>query len=570
MIGAFGYLIWRALYNRTAGQLRRLRTPRYLVALLIGIGYLWFVAVEQRPASAAGTASARVWIELFGAVAVAGAMAWGWIFGVERRVLAFSPAEVSFLFSAPITRRELIQFKLLRSQLLILLNALLWTLLLSRERFGASPWLRVFSFWVLLSTLSFHRLGASFVRSSLAEHGRAGLKRRVVSLLLLVLVLVAVLWGILDALPQLGRGGIESLPGLLRDASSRSIPSALLWPFRAMVRPLTATSSAEWLGTIGPALIVLIVHYLWVVRSDAAFEEAAAEAALRRARARAAGGRASSADSVTFRKLPGALELAPSGAPARAILWKNLVGVLRSRRTTSVTVALVVLGVAVAALSFQPEWTVAETAGWFVAVWAGLLLVVGPQWVRNDLRTDLLKLDALRGYPVRGPAVVTGEVAASTIVLSAIQLALVTLAYLAFLGAGSMEPGLGLRTMLLVAAWVYLPAVNFMGMLIQNGAALLYPAWVRLGPGKAGGVELLGQNMLLIAGYLVALGVALLLPLSAAGGLFYLSRTWLGWWSLIPASLVGLGVLGLEARWGVERLGRVFEAIDPPTAGIAI
>ena len=41
-------------------------------------------------------------IELVGALAVAGAVAWGWIFGVERRVLAFSPAEVTFLFSGPV------------------------------------------------------------------------------------------------------------------------------------------------------------------------------------------------------------------------------------------------------------------------------------------------------------------------------------------------------------------------------------------------------------------------------------------------------------------------------------
>ena len=89
-------------------------------------------------------------------------------------MLAFTPAEVTFLFSGPVTRRGLVQYKLLRNQLLILFNALLWTLILARERFGVSPWLRAISIWVLLTTLSFHRLGASFVRTSLLEHGRLG------------------------------------------------------------------------------------------------------------------------------------------------------------------------------------------------------------------------------------------------------------------------------------------------------------------------------------------------------------------------------------------------------------
>jgi len=564
---AFGYLVWRSLCNRILTQVRRLRSPRYLVALLVGLAYLWFLAVQQRPAPT-GRAAARVWIELFGALGVAAVMGWGWVFGVERRVLAFTPAEVSFLFPAPVTRRDLIQFKLLRSQLVILLNALLWTLLVSRERFGASPWLRVVSFWVLLSTLSFHRLGASFVRSSLAEHGRFGLKHRLVSLLVLAMVLVALGWSVLDALPSFAQGGFENLSRALHEVMSRPLPRILLAPFRAMVRPLTAAGFGEWLQAIGPALLILVLHYIWVIRSDTAFEEAAAQAAFRRARARSSGVRERSSESVTFRKLPAMLDLAPAGGPEGAILWKNLASVIRTRRLRGLVVALGLVAVVVAILSFDSDNTLAQIAGWFVALWAGLLLVVGPQWVRNDLRNDLLKLDMLKSYPVRGASVVAGEVAASAIVLTLIQLSLFTLAYLAFLGNRSVEPDLNTRTLLLAAAVLYLPAINYMGMLIQNGAALLFPAWVRLGPGRPGGIEVLGQNMLMIVGFLAVLALTLIVPAAAGGALFLGLRPWLGWWSVLPASLVGLALLGLEARWGVERLGRVFEAIDPPTAGI--
>src|SRR3954471_17252205 len=201
MIGVFGYLTWRSARHRIAGQLRQLKSPRYLAALLLGLAYLWFVVIGQRPTTpAAATADPKV-LELIGACALFGAVGWGWIFGVERRVLAFSPAEVTFLFSGPVSREGLIQFKLLRSQLLILFNALLWTLILSRERFGVSAWLRVISIWVMLTTLSFHRLGASFVRTSLSEHGRFGARHRIVSLTALGGVLIALTLSISDALP---------------------------------------------------------------------------------------------------------------------------------------------------------------------------------------------------------------------------------------------------------------------------------------------------------------------------------------------------------------------------------
>lgn len=566
MIRVFGYLVWRSLYNRIASQLRRLRSPRYLVAMLVGLAYLWFVAVQQRPASTGAGGATRAWIELFGALAAAGAVAWAWIFGVERRVLAFSPAEVSFLFPGPVTRRQLIQFKLLRSQLLILLNALLWTLLLSRERLGASPWLRVLSFWILLTTLSFHRLGASFVRTSLLEHGRFGLKHRIVSLGIVALALLALAWSIWTALPGFANVTIEDLPGAIRRGISRPIPLALLAPFRVMVRPLFVATTGEWLRAVGPALLLLALHYVWVVRSDTAFEEAAAETALRRARTRGSGQRR--APPVAFRKLPAQFELAPAGGPIGAILWKNLVSVFRTRRLRSATVALAAVAVVVATLSFNPQNTLAQIAGWFVGIWAGLMLVVGPQWIRNDLRSDLLKLDVLRSYPVRGASVVAAEVAASTSVLTIIQLTLLVLAYLAFLGNRTVEPDLAGRTLLLVAAAIHLPAINYMGMLIQNGAALLYPAWVHLGPGRPGGVEALGQNMLMIVAFLVVLAITLLFPVGAGGGLFLILRPWLAWWSVLPASLLGLVLIGIEARLAVEWLGRIFEMIDPPTAGI--
>jgi ABC-2 type transport system permease protein len=567
----FGYLAWRSAHNRVARQLGHLRSPRYVAALLLGLAYLWFVVIAQRPAPATGELADPRWLELVGAIGLLGAVAWGWIFGVERRVLAFSPAEVTFLFSGPVSRRGLIQFKLLRSQLLILFNALLWTLILSRERFGVSPWLRVISIWVLLTTLSFHRLGASFVRTSLAEHGRLGLRHRVVSLVVLGVVLIALTWSIGDTLPRLADAEAQTPLGFLSalgEAAAQPLPTALTYPFRLMIRPLTAPSVSAWLNALWPALVLLVLHYIWVVRSDTAFEEAAAAVSLQRGRALSERRAGRPPPRAAGRVTPPLFRLAPQGWPAGAILWKNLVAVTRTQRVRNVALVLAIGAVIVTALSFEPEGMLAEIAGWFAVTWAGAMMVIGPQWVRNDLRGDLLKLDLLRSYPLRGWSVVIAEVGASALVLTVIQLSLLVIGYLAFLGNQSMEPALDERTLLLFAAFTFLPGINLLGMIIQNGTALLYPAWVHLGSGRPAGVEALGQNMLMMVVFVALLAVTLLLPVAIGGGAFLLLHPAINGWAALPATVLVLGAIAFEAALLVEWLGRLFERTDPATAGI--
>jgi len=336
-----------------------------------------------------------------------------------------------------------------------------------------------------------------------------------------------------------------------------------------MIRPLTAASASAWLNALWPALILLVLHYVWVVRSDTAFEEAAAAVSLQRAQAlserqagspgpRAPGGR------VT----PPLFRLAPEGWPAGAILWKNLVAVTRTQRVRNVALALAIGAVIVTALSFKPEGTLAEIAGWFAVTWAGAMTVIGPQWVRNDLRSDLLKLDMLRSYPLRGWSVVIAEVGASALVLTLIQLSLLVIGYLAFLGNQSMVPALDERTLLLFAAFVFLPGINLLGMIIQNGAALLFPAWVRLGSGRPAGVEALGQNMLMMVVFVALLAVTLLLPVAIGGGAFLLLHRAIDGWAALPATVLVLGTIAFEAALLVDWLGRLFERTDPAAAGI--
>jgi hypothetical protein len=392
-----------------------------------------------------------------------------------------------------------------------------------------------------------------------------------VSLAVLAVVLVALTWSIADALPHLaerGEGRFAFLPAL-GEAATQPLPAALTYPFRLMVRPLLASSVSEWITALWPALILLALHYVWVVRSDTAFEEAAAAVSLQKAQAlsarRSGGVYASGTPARTTSPL---FPLAPVGWPAGAILWKNLVAVTRTRRVRNVALALLAGGGIVALLSFEPEGTLAQIAGWFALTWAAAMLVIGPQWVRNDLRGDLLKLDLLRSYPIRGGSLVLAEVTASALVLTFAQLSLLMIGYLAFLGDQVMEPDLAGRTLLLLAAFVFLPGVNLLGMLIQNGAALLYPAWVRLGSGRPAGVEALGQNLLMMLVFGALLALLLLLPVAIGGGAFLLLRPAINEWAALPATALVLGTVAFEAALLLDWLGKIFERTDPAEVGV--
>jgi hypothetical protein len=559
---ALRYLWARSLRNRTARRIRRLRRPRYAIGLLLGLGYLWLVL--GRPGAT----------EVFAARRVAGtganlaslgmmllAARW-WLLGGERTALAFSPAEVDFLFPAPLTRRQLIAYKLLRSQLPIVVSAGLWTVIVGGG--GGVPWaLRALAAWSMLATLQMHHLGASLVRASAVEQGVAGARRNALSLALFAAAALAMTWAVVASLPALrGAAGIEvvrEIGGVLRHPAAQ----AVLLPFRVILAPVIAPTLGEWARAIVPSLVLLAAHLVWVLGRDRAFEEAAAEESTRRAKRLAAMKERGSLAPVAG-SARGRVPLPPHGPPAVAIVWKNLVAQRRAFRSAMAVRVLIGVVVGFVIGAGQAGGDLLEFLGIFVASWAGILIVAGPAWVRNDLRLDLPRLEVLRAWPLRGAAIVAAEVAASTIALTIVQLAALALG-LTILALG---PGLPAMTPLALAiagaGVVALPVVNAAGMSIQNALTLLFPDLGQRGLQGAGGVELIGQNMLALFGSLILLIVALAAPAAAAVGTgAVLKARLLPPAAVAAAALAGLLVLAAELAVAIRWMGRQLERTEP-------
>jgi len=573
MISALLYLQFHSIKNRFTQRLRRLRQPKYLIGGIVGGLYFYFYffryLFRSRPQGALGVAASSaqdlVLYECIGAAVLLVILLLAWLVPHQRAALAFTEAEVAFLFPAPISRRGLIHFKLLRSQTAIFFTTLLLTLI--SRRFGGRAWIHAAGWWLILSNLNLHFLGSSFARTMLMDRGITTWKRRVgVLALILGLGAVVVLWA-KRTLPVLDLNQIES-PAVLKDYLYQVLTSGpapwLLYPFRLIVRPYLAPGALPFLLAAPAALAILLIQYLWVIRSNVAFEEASVEASRKIAEKVAAvraGNWQASNQKLKPKRAPFALR--PVGPPAVALLWKNLISAGQA-----FTFRLWLVLAATAAGASMGLGQTLGRAGWIPAMGmvAAMLIVwsllLGPQFLRQDFRQDLRSADILKTYPMRGWQLALGELLAPAVILTGIQW------FLLIIGAGlfsqseqMLPPELALA--IAFGAAVILPMLNLLILQIPNAAVLLFPAWVQPSRDGAHGIEATGQRLIFMLGQLLAFTLALIPATALFVGTFFVLKMFLGIIVVISvASLMAALVLALEAGLGLLLLGWLFERLD--------
>jgi ABC-2 type transport system permease protein len=560
------YLYGRTFVNRLKAQAVRVRSPRYIAAVILGGLYLyWALFRNTRVGSTPLDAILRspALLVLGGTFLLLSSARW-WLFRGERTALAFTPAEVQFLFPAPITRRGLVHAKLLRMQLAILVNTLIFTVVFRGNAGEVAAWERGLSLWVLFSTLSLHRLGAAIVRTSAIEHGHAGRRRGLIPIVIFGALVGAVIYGVAVHIPAIriaSTSGIKAMVDALTTALQAPVPAAALWPVRAVLAPMQLVNTPAWLPALGLSLGILLLHYLWVLRLDGAFEEAAVEATQHRAerlqrfrtsqmgRTRSRGG-----------KLARVPTLALHGRPEVAIVWKNVAAALRGgawrTQLLSFTIGLAVLAAVTKSASPRAsDAFLGVTIGWGV-----MLLFLGPLWMRFDLRLDLPRLAMLKTMPLEGWRIVGAEIVAVTVLHSFTVWSLMTVPLVMFLQDPALFFQSGATVPVLVSIVVGVPVFNALMFTIQNATALLFPAWVRLGT-EARGFETMGQNLLTTGATTLVAAVALVFPVGVGGVVLWLANDWDGW-SVLLATVLASAVVVLEL-WPVWRwLGTVFEGTD--------
>lgn len=575
MLSALFYLQYHSIKNRTLSRLKRLKQPKYLVGGIVGGVYFYFYFFRyffSVPRGGQGiplaiSPESRLLFEALGALILLVLVVLAWVVPHERAALAFTEAEVAFLFPAPISRRGLIHFKLLRSQMAILFTTFL--LVLVTNRFGGKAWIHAAGWWLMLSTLNLHLLGSSFARTMLLDRGITNWQRRLGILAVLALLLAGLIVWIRRTLPSLDLNGINGLEDLkdyaLQVLRSGPIPWLLL-PFRVVVRPFLALTAPEFFQAVLPALAVTSLHYLWVVRSNVAFEEASVEASKKLAEKIAAvraGNWQAANKKLKGKRAP--FVLRPIGPAAVALLWKNLISAGQAF-TMRLWLVLAVLGTTLALMVGRNP--AGSTLSSVLVMVVGMLLLwslmLGPQFLRQDFRQDLQLADMLKLWPMPGWQIALGELLAPAVILTAIQWGLLLIGLV--LACQSPIRSLGaLGTLGIVAGTaIILPMLNLITLQIPNAAVLLFPAWFHAGRGEAPqGVEATGQRIIFMLGQLFVFILALLPAAAGFLAVFFLMKFLAGLGLAIPlASIVAAVILAGEAALGLMLLGKLFEKFD--------
>ena len=579
MIGALAYLQVQSIKNRLRVRLRRLKKPKYLAGAVVGAAYFYFFFFRNLLAGRRGgavdmSATSPETLALFesiGALALFVMVLSAWIFPHERAALVFTEAEIAFLFPAPVTRRTLIHFKLLRSQMAILFTTLLLTLITRRFGGGGAAWIRAAGWWLILSTLNLHTLAASFARTRLLERGVSNWRRRIAVLSALTALLAAAALWVGRAVPAPEASDFANLDTIkyyIRHALDSGPAFYALYPFRLVVRPYLAPDAHSFLLMFGPVFALMLAHYAWVVKSDVAFEEASVELSRKMAEritAVRAGAHWHSTAGKRKKKRP-PFTLRPTGPPALAFLWKNLISAGQAftlRTWLFLAFFVLCIGGPMGASRHAPGW-LPPTIGIVTAILAGYSLLLGPAILRQDLRQDLVNADVLKMYPLRGWQVVLGELLTPAAILTGAQWCLLLLAVTMFsrVPDGDAVP-LTIRLSFGAGAAIIAPMVNLISLVIPNASALLFPSWMQIGRERMGGIEVMGQRLIFLLGSVLVFAFALVPAAVLFGLTFLVAKALVGMIAAVPlAAAVAATVLAAEAALAVWWMGRLFERFD--------
>lgn len=400
---------------------------------------------------------------------------------VGDKAIAFTPGEVDQLFPGPFTRRQLLAYKLLKSTLMALLTACVLCVVMRKH---ASSW------WASYVGVFFSLLFVQFFSIVLLLGGQAignaaySRVRRAV-LLVAVIVLLAVSRNWMSA-------GLHG--GELAIARFHASPAGqiLLSPFEPFGQLLTAGSTGDGLKWAVQAAALDGGLLLCIFLLDAYYLETAVAASERRYQKIQRVRKGSFLSLGVSKKAQWQLPRLPWMGGAGPIAWRQLTNAARSSRGLLLLVLIVAIGAA-------PVLSMAGREGASLTLFGGVvgwLTFLCSSMLNFDFRGDIDQIENLKCLPLRGWAVVVGQLVAPVLVLSAFH------GLLLIIGASTLS---AFRPILLGALIVVLP-FNLILFEAENLIFLLFPS--RPAAVSPGDFQVLGRKFIFVVGKILILGPA--------------------------------------------------------------
>jgi hypothetical protein len=556
----FLYLSACSIRNRVLGRVRRLRQPRYLVGAVVGAAYLYLVFFRRmhlrrniRGRTLGIPPDLLAPLQLAGAFVLWLVVLARWIVPVSIQPLKLSGAERDLLLTAPVARRRITRYKLLRSQLGVFLSTA-FMLIVAWSSVG-SAWSFLLGMFLLFTALRLHLLGVALTRGMLRQGGRRD-PATIAALTVLALCTAGAIWALAPGIVAFaGTRDLAAALPVVRDAASRPPVAIALLPFTLVVRPVVAGWPLGFLAAAWPVVGLVLLNYAWVVRAQDQAEQSAVTSEQETVEGRRAPSRA------VYRRAPFAL--APHGRPEWAVAWKNLIMLGRYASPAMLLRVAAPLAVISVAVGTSHSSQLARAAvPLAIALSCGLTLL-GPYSFRNDLRQDLLQLSVLKTWPISGERLLWGEVLAPWLVVTAVVWVCIVITGGLTLAVPATTLGWTERLALGSSALILFPAVILAQIIVQNAAVVLFPGWVAVGPSRPRGVEAMGQQMLMFGGSMLLLALGIL-PGAAFGAIVaFLGYRLIGWLGLVPGAAMVAGLLAVEIVVAVHLLGGVIDRTDP-------
>ncbi len=534
---AFLYYLRCTGRNRLKALKSKLKSPRYVIGLILALAYIYFFFFRQlfHAAESATTSQSH-----FGHVALTFFYALNyytaWIFGPFGRGVIFRQSEIQQLFSAPLLRRDLLLFKFMQAQGPLVITGLIFGALANKYASHSYP-VVVFSLYLVGNLAHVHGVLVHLIVKKIKGEGGV---RTILALIPGLSLLGAIVLGAWRGMQIVNTDGS-------RPSFTQVMESPLL---AAVIRPLTI--QADYILSVGGLNFVLasvgIVGIIGlfaaiVVRFDQRFEDNAIKvaAAIATVKKDGLGGLRKKEKLIVKGSSKSFPRLATTGPVWRAIVWKNVVSIGRLQKKAFrilMFVLMIAFFVASAIGDEVADAKVGAILGFVslgIAAYASLL---GPALLRVDLRIDIPHFDVLKSLPIRGRELLLGEVMGPALVIAAAQWCLSLVGVLALPAEiGDETISFEMRAAIMATAVPGFFAIAFALFSLENLFALYLPSFARLGRGMKAGFDQFGQN--LMGAIIRALAVVIMvIPAGLIGALLvWIQVSALGWPNLLVVPL---------------------------------
>lgn len=502
---------------------RRLRTWRGALFTLAGVAFfaLWMVSLflptMQHPPVVGDPEDLRAGVRLGAFVLTLLSLSSAF----SHRGLFLPAEEIQRLFAAPVSRRDLVRYRLLGSMGRGLFGAVIVGLVVMRRM--PDPRFAFLGCMCAMLTLPVLNQLAAILSGGLERRWTQRLGRLRAPLLLLAVVAITLL------VVGTSRSGdaVARLAGLQpREILDSRLLATVTAPFEPWARMVTASTAASFLPWLLSGLALLLVLFELTVRLPIDFRElsleTSASVAARVRRVRRGGGVAAGKASKTLAALsvPWLFGRSPTGALA----WRKSAAILRKAKGTlwvSVLVLFFLTMIGRGSVDAVP----------LIAVLGTFYLASG---LRFDFRDDLDRMEVIKAWPVSPSRTFAATLVPEVLLVAALVMTALTVHALA----------VGSLSRIFWAVLALQPPFVFAWVAVDNAVFLFAP--VRFVPGQEGALQNAGRGMFL----LFLRGVVLLLISVVSGGpalLFsFLTERYLGWPSsvtFVPAVVLAGALL---------------------------